>query len=164
MVLVRQNLVIRISLKILISMVDLIQASSIRIKSMADGSLDLTVRIEPKDMIAAVALFGAPGIAIVLGRLLANHEKETDDEEKEEAEKPKGGPLSKLAGQWCNDEVFWKFLRQRYGEDCTSSLMAANVLRTLCDVDSRARIDHDDNAKAEFHKIRQGFMNWRDYK
>lgn len=143
-------------------MTDLIQANSVRIKSMADGSLDLTVRIEPKDMIAAVSLFGQPGIALVLGRLLADHEKATQAKE-EVTEKPKGGPLSQLAGQWCNDETFQRFLNQRYGEKCTTKEETAQLLRHLCGVESRADLDHDPDAKAEFHKIRLAFINWSTY-
>lgn len=133
----------------------LIEATFVRVAgTMADGTLRLVIDVEPRNAQAAFALFNSPGTPMVLGRLLADHEK---------AEKPKGGPLSQLAGQWCNDETFQRFLNQRYGEKCTTKEETAQLLRHLCGVESRADLDHDPDAKAEFHKIRLAFMNWSTY-
>lgn len=137
-------------------MTDLIQASTVRIKSMADGSLDLTVRIEPKDMIAACTLFGAPGLPIVLGRLVMDHEKPTVTEEK-----PKGGPLSNEAGILCGIPKFREFLIYQFG--CCNEMtdfVTAEYVREICGVTSRAEIDSNPEAKAKFLKLRAEYMNW----
>jgi hypothetical protein len=128
---------------------------------MADGSLDLTVRIEPKDMIAACTLFGQPGLPIVLGRLVMDHEKPKADIVIPRSEdKPKGGPLAQLAGQWCHEENFREFLMAAGGSEIHSSTQAADWVRNFCGVTSRAEIDSNPDAKAKFLRLRADYMNW----
>lgn len=71
------------------------------------------------------------------------------------AERPKGGELAKLAGCLCDDPdfLFWA--------DVGNSEAAAQWIRNLCGVSSRAMLDHDLRAAAIFHQeIRKPFREW----
>jgi hypothetical protein len=79
-------------------------------------------------------------------------------------EKPKGGPLAKLAGMLCDDPEFWKFLTHQFSlEDaCESSDRAADVVRESCHIKSRAELDNDPAAEAMFHRVIRGpWLKWR---
>lgn len=65
-------------------------------------------------------------------------------------EKPKGGPLSKLAGMWCNDPEFWKWL------ECGSENGASACVRELCGIESRVELDNDPVAAEKFHSLIRG--------
>ena len=61
-----------------------------------------------------------------------------------QAEKPKGGPLAKLAGMWCNDPQFQQWL------GVTNADAAAKEIYQRCGISSRAELDHDQDAAAMF--------------
>lgn len=95
-----------------------------------------------------------------------------DDEAEELREQHKGGALSRLAGQWCHDPRFQRWLGGVFAERwnlCASehdgpSDIAAAVVRELCGVDSRATIDHDPKAKAAFDElVRRPFATFLDH-
>jgi hypothetical protein len=72
--------------------------------------------------------------------------------------KPKGGALAKLAGMWCNEPEFQAWLStilpKRYpilGPDD-----AANCLRTICEIDSRAELDSNASAADLFNVYIRG--------
>ena len=66
-----------------------------------------------------------------------------------EPEKPKGGPLAKLAGMWCDDANFidWWLDNDGIGMD---QLTPAEAIRTVCKVKSRAELDHNPEARKLF--------------
>lgn len=85
---------------------------------------------------------------------------EIGDDEQPIQQKRKGGPLSILAGKWCQDPGFWKFLGER-GWPCTTAEDAAKYIRAQCQIDSRAELDHDQDAARRFHSsIRGPFIKW----
>ena len=137
----------------------IIEGASVSVKTMADGTLRLTVDVEPVNAQAAFALFGAPGRAIALSAL-----KDGSAAVKEpEPEKPKGGEWAKMVGMWCADPDFWRFMNQRHPGDrpITNSEQAASRLRVYCGIDSRAVLDSDLEALVFFkHAIRRPFMEW----
>lgn len=79
---------------------------------------------------------------------------------------PKGGALAVLSGQWCQMGRFQDWLRERNyaswqramnnltenGDSTVPSEIAAEVVRILCGVESRAQLDHDTEAAALFHR------------
>ena len=141
-------------------MTAVIEGASVSVKTMADGTLRLTVDIEPVNAQAAFALFGAPGRAIALAAL-----KDGAAAVKElEPEKPKGGKWAKLAGMWCNDPDFWRFLSETYPDHgyIGNELHAADAVRFYSGrIASRAELDSDFLARALFNgQIRQPFMAW----
>ena len=88
-----------------------------------------------------------------------------------EPEKPKGGALAKLAGQWCGMPEFVEFIRPVYdkamggdgsgwGDVTPEHDFAGNKLKyarhcilLLCDITSRAELDHDAEAARKFHTL-----------
>lgn len=62
----------------------------------------------------------------------------------------KGGQLARLAGQLCAQRHFQQWL----GAESTEH--AAAIVRGVCQVESRAQLDHDDEARARFHKHIRG--------
>jgi hypothetical protein len=67
----------------------------------------------------------------------------------------KGGALAKLAGRWCQSPEF------REWADVADADEAAEYIRAMCGVESRAELDHNPEAAAAFHKyIRQPYADW----
>lgn len=147
----------------------IIGASSVRVATLADGSLRLTLDIEPRDAQAAFALFGAPGRAVALAALkdgsgvVAGFPVTEPDVGNPISEKPKGGEWAKMAGMWCADPDFWVFLNQTYPNDdyVENAEHAAMAVRIYCDIESRAELDHNPAALELFNvKIRRPFQKW----
>jgi hypothetical protein len=103
------------------------------------------------------------------GQLMACVLVEQGDDE-QPVQREKGGPLSQLAGRWCNDPAFQQWLASefpdRYRLLCEqwshdpelfgsykAMEVAAQVLRAACGVASRAELDHDPEAAALFHAL-----------
>lgn len=90
--------------------------------------------------------------------------------EKPKAEdKPKGGPLSELAGMWTRDPFFWRWINTEHREllsltewDFLSDEEGARqVILAVCGIQSRAEIDHNGQAKRLFEdKIRKPYANY----
>jgi hypothetical protein len=139
-----------------------IEASTVGVKTMADGTLRITLDIEPRFAKDAFGLFGAPGTPCALAAL------RTGDNSSPVAEKPKGGPLARLAGQWCNDVQFQNWIAIEYhnflgdvGPDdfATRAEFARHCILVMCVVDSRAELDHSQLARDKFERyIRQKYM------
>jgi len=89
------------------------------------------------------------------------------------AEKPKGGPLARLAGQWCQSPDFIAWLRGTTEQDEWMAArgdaesvpypeIVAELIRRRCGVTSRAELDHNDLAARKFHTLlRDPFMAWQ---
>ena len=126
---------------------------------MADGTLRLTVDIEPRHAQDAFKLFGSPGVPMALAALkVATHEPE-------KADKPKGGLLSQWAAMRCQESAFHIWLSQQYPQEWAAAWQgfrpskanaAADVVRRLCDIESRAELDSDDSARARFDQRIRG--------
>lgn len=135
-----------------------IEGASVSVKTMSDGTLRLSIDIEPRNAQAAFALFGAPGRAVALAALKDGAGAVT---EIPVSEKPKGGEWAKLAGMWCNDPDFWAWLNQTFKLYVQIPLQAATVLRSHCEIESRAELDNDPAALQRFNeRIRHPFMKW----
>lgn len=77
----------------------------------------------------------------------------------------KGGPLARLAGMWCTEPAFQRWIRQAHGEAMVREWgrpevdamapaeFARQAILMLCDVDSRAALDHDEAAEDTFHTL-----------
>lgn len=127
---------------------------------MADGTLRLEVDIEPKDARTAFMLFGAPGSPVALAALKNVPTPEPEPGETippPAADKPKGGPLSKLAGMWCDSPIFWSWAMEKFpflwsaNEGARPQDTAAAVIRLHCGIESRAELDHDKRAADQFN-------------
>jgi hypothetical protein len=81
--------------------------------------------------------------------------------DKAEQAQRKGGALARLAGQWCRDPEFRRFVAAKTGFECPSIDVAAGFVRTVCGIETRAELDHVPAAEAKFHAgIRLPYMRW----
>lgn len=117
------------------------------LRVLVDGTLSISIMIEPRHAQDAFRLFGAPGTAVALAALRPGHQ---------EPEKPKGGPISNLAGMWCESKSFQAWL----GVD-TEEEARIHVIE-VCGVESRAELDHNATAAQVFHdQIRKPYMQYQ---
>ncbi len=134
-----------------------IPASSVNLKTMADGTLRISFDIEPIHAQDAFKLFAAPGTQAAIAALKAG----TYVEQQATPEKPKGGELARLAGIWCNEPKFWRWIRIADGADVDNDMQAAAWLREVCEVESRAELDNEDRAAMRFQElIRLPYMDY----
>ena len=97
-------------------------------------------------------------MAVLVG--IADDETPVQQPHPAEEARPAGGHLAKLAALWCDKQDFWLFLRSN-GCLCATAHDAAAIVRTTCNVESRAQLDHNTAAATIFHeKIRLPFMKW----
>lgn len=97
---------------------------------------------------------------------IGDDEQPVPPQPKAEPEKPKGGPLAKLAGMWCNDAQFVEWMRRTYCGTWTKAQIehpndapddwAAYVIRELCHISSRAELDSDPEAAQRFQLAVRG--------
>jgi hypothetical protein len=129
---------------------DAIEASSVGVKTMADGTLRLTVDIEPTHAQAAFALFGKPGQPLALAALKPASSKPAA---------PKGGTLSQWVAMRCQEAPFQRWLQEtfpRQWDDAAGSTppaWAASVVRAVCSIESRAELDSNERAAHCLHTL-----------
>ena len=141
-----------------------IQASSAGVRDMADGSLRITLEFDPRHAKDAYALFGTRGTPVAVAAITQEAAQEQAQKETIEADKPKGGPLAKLAGMWCNDKDFWKWANQADGVGLivSNEKEAVEFIKYVCNIESRSILDHNTIAANIFHeKIRIPYMEWQ---
>jgi hypothetical protein len=140
-----------------------IEGASVSVKTMSDGTLRLSIDIEPRNAQAAFALFGAPGRAVALAALKDGAGAVQPRQEPPAEPSKKGGEWAKLAGMWCNDPDFWAFCNQNFTADSPMfhADHAALSLRVRCCIQSRAELDHNPEALELFQiHFRRPFMMW----
>lgn len=131
-----------------------------QLREMADGTIRVQIDIDPSCRAAFLQLFPNIDMPVALAPLVANFEQSSGvvaQDQAETSDKPKGGPLARLAGQMCQNPEFLKYLGDLTPED------AAEHIRFVCDVESRAELDHNQNAAQRFHdEIRKPFVVWKE--
>lgn len=132
-----------------------IPASSVNLKTMADGTLRISFDIEPVHAQDAFKLFAAPGTQAAIAALKVG----TYLEQPKEPEKPKGGELARLAGRWSNEPMFWRWIRTVDGSEIDNDMQAAVWVREICGVLSRAELDNQESAARRFQEnVRLPYM------
>jgi hypothetical protein len=77
-------------------------------------------------------------------------------------QRPKGGELAKLAGQWSGEDAFREWVETIQANPCHDAAGAAAFIRAVCGVESRAMLDHDAVARAKFNEhIRKPYARYR---
>ena len=136
-----------------------IPCASVSLKTMADGTLRISFDIEPCNAQDAFRLFAAPGTPAAIAALQVGYASVGDKPSPVE-EKPKGGALAKLAGMWCNDPEFhqWAMATTHNGIywPCDNPQEAKELVCELCDIESRAELDHNADAADKFHQLIRG--------
>ena len=151
-----------------------IPCASVSLKTMADGTLRISFDIEPKDAQDAFRLFAAPGTPAAIAALQVGYEAVQPAISKMETpDKPKGGALAKLAGMWCNDPEFYRFVMPVYdvfmggdGKGCgdvsiddfegSMKEYCKHVILVMCYMDSRAELDNDPEVAEKFNRLFRG--------
>lgn len=132
---------------------------------MSDGTLRIVFEFEPRHAQAAFALFGMSGSPCVIARLTPEAATAAQQAETVAAntpssaayEKPKGGDLARLAGMFCANPRFVEWAQVENGD------RAAEYIRAICRIESRAQLDHDNRAANVFHHhIRLPFLAWQE--
>jgi hypothetical protein len=100
----------------------------------------------------------------IVGQRLVGHLVELDEQElpKDLPAPGKGGPLSILAARWCQDQEFQQWLFSTFEMAATNmprEEAAADIVRSVCHVSSRAELDHNSVAAHNFDwAIRKPYM------
>lgn len=137
-----------------------IEASFVRLKSMADGSLQITAEVEPRNAVAAFMLFAAPGTPMALAAMKCAKAEPAEPEAPEApAEKPKGGKLARDVAMMCANPEFHRWAQEAFPAQWeaapgkTPTDWAASVVRAVCAIESRAELDNDEAAAKRFHSL-----------
>ena len=128
-----------------------IPASSVAVRTMADGTLRLSLDIEPRHAGAAFALFGMPGTPAALAALKVGTALPADPEP---TEQPKGGPLARWAAMRGHDPRFQEWI------EAYSPEFVEMRIKHICGIASRAQLDQPGEAQDIFNtQIRQPWAN-----
>lgn len=152
-----------------------IEASSVKVTTMADGTLRITCDIEPRHAQDAFRLFGRPGTPMALAALkptklseepgnfgesdIAGSRAYAIELMESTPDKPKGGPLSQDAARICQTPEFQEFVAERHaaiGIDVraiSAEGLAAEYVRGYCNIKSRAELDHDARGARLFARL-----------
>ena len=126
-----------------------IESSSSSARTMADGTLRLTVDIEPRHSQAAFALFGAPGTPMALAALKSAKAEPA----------PKGGQLAQWVAMRCGEAAFQRWLQDTFPQQWeaahgdTPAKWAASTVRAVLGIESRKELDRAPEAAARFHAV-----------
>jgi hypothetical protein len=137
-----------------------IEASTVRIATMADSTLRLTLDIEPRFAQSAFVLFGMAGTPVALAALqVATSEPALKPE--------KGGELAKWCAIRCQEPEFQQWLNDEFrltarlykGQFMALEEVAAEMIRSILGIESRAEIDTDPDVREAFNSlIRKRYM------
>lgn len=135
-----------------------IPASSVSLKTMADGTLRITFDVEPSQAQDAFRLFAAPGTQVAIVAL-----KDGSFLEQPEAEIPVSVPVSRAhmgdccyrTVMWCQDKTFWAFLSHAFpsADTVNNASEAGELVKFICAVDSRKELDTDSEANKAWHRL-----------
>ena len=136
-----------------------IPASSVSMKTMADGTLRITFDVEPGQAQDAFRLFAAPGTQVAIAALKDGSFLEqpvvaipiTEPKPREQL-----GDACYRTVMWCQEPSFWAFLNHRYAEiGCivTNAKEAGDVVKHVVGVTSRKDLDTDNEANKAWHRL-----------
>lgn len=121
----------------------------------------VVIEIPLEQATAFVAAFGTPdpanGVPLAIARINNILGVKTD---KPEPEKKRGGKLAQRAGILCNEGGFIKFLGEKHFAGISDPADAADMVRGLCGVNSRADLDHNDEAALIFRDLEANYNAW----
>lgn len=143
-----------------------IEASTVKCATLVDGTLRMTLDIEPQHALAAFQLFGAPGRAVALAALkdaraaieenrptypeprTVRIARQISEQQREAAQANWHalGTLCKTAVMWCNTPEFQEWLGVDNAQD------AGERVKTICQINSRKELDTSCAAAANFRQ------------
>ena len=144
----------------------LIPASSVSLKTMADGTLRISFDVEPRNAQDCFQLFASPGTQAVIAALKDGSFLEQPVEPVAEP-KPREqlGDACYRTVLWCTQPSFWYFLNYEFSltsdEKITKPIEAAKFIRDYCNVESRKELDTNPEANKTWHReIRQPYADY----
>ena len=138
-----------------------IEGATVNLRTMADGTLRITIDVEPGSAQAAFALFGAPGTPVALAALKVGHAMASD--ERVAAAEPKGGPLAQWLAQRCNEGAFreWAMRSLKLPESFYTNAEISNVVCQHIGVNRKREIDGDQYAPTRLKTlVMQPYGDW----
>ena len=118
-------------------------------RTLAGGdTIRVTVDVDQQflaDFLTHIAPHQGEGVAIALLNGAVGVEPKAD--------KPKGGELSKWCAMRCQEPEFWAFVAEVTGLTVMGDADCANVIRNWCEVESRAELDTNPQARLVFHSV-----------
>lgn len=141
------------------------------LRTMVDGTLAITVHIEPRNRKAALELLSDPGTPVAVAAL-------TVEAEEVEPQAEKVGPLALWAIQRCREAEFQEWIRPVYdramggrgtgygdlSDDDIKRMgmngFARHAVLVLLDIQSRREIDTPANAALFHERIRKPYAAW----
>lgn len=137
----------------------IIEAVSRTVKTMADGTLRLTVDISPIHAQDAFSMFGKPDAPVVLARLTRQAAQASAQAETISKDRVTG--LALLAVEWCKDPEFLEWMKSETSYIAESESDARLAILDICDIQSRRELETDRRAIAVFNQeIRGPYMKW----
>ena len=157
-----------------------ILATSGAIRTLVDGTLRISFDVEPKDAADAFAMFGKPGSPAALARI--TNEAAVEHDRKAQAQAPaeplerKPMALSSKVALTCQSTSFQAFLIaerrpdwseansllcHRDGEAPPNLLIAAEVVRLICRVNSRSEIITGTAAARLWADLEADYHHWQ---
>ena len=136
----------------------LIPASSVSLKTMADGTLRISFDVEPGQAQDAFKLFAAPGTQVAIAALKDGTFLEQPVQPVAEP-KPREqlGDACYRTVLWCADPRFWNFLNNtpfssnvRF-DFVNSAIKAGQAVKAICNVESRKELDIILEANKKWH-------------
>lgn len=126
--------------------------------TLADGTVRVKLDFEPQDAALAFALMGMPGSPVAVARLATENTGTTYT--RKPANQSQGKPLAQLAGMWCASMEFHDWLAEerapiwhrvnQLNQGWSDDELAAECVRMICGVKSRADLDGNPDAAQKF--------------
>lgn len=136
-----------------------IPATSGTYRSRVDGTIVLSIEIEPSNRQAALALFGSPGTPVAIAALKTGYAAVAEPDPPKEPV----GPLCKWLVMRCAEPEFWRFLESEVtdGYPVKDEKYAGQVVKDFLGIESRKEVDTDEAAEKQFHDfVRVPFQRW----
>ena len=139
-----------------------VPASTVSLKTMADGTLRISFDVEPSQAQAAFKLFAAPGTQVAIaalkdGSFLAQPAPNPEAYPDLPQPRVQLGDACYRTVLWCNEPSFWKFLSSEYvglsKTDVSNASEASYLVKVICAVTSRKDLDTNDSANKSWHRL-----------
>ena len=125
-----------------------ISASSVSMKTMADGTLRISFDIEPINAQDAFKLFATPGTQVAIAALVdGSYLAQIPSNSTELKQQERMGDACYWTVVRCQEPLFWEFLESECpGQSIKNKFDAAELVKTVCGVDTRKELDTNPEA------------------
>lgn len=150
-------------------MPDVLKATYADLKTVKTrGVCQIVLEMPIEGMADAFGLLGAPipgnEVWVAVARLRPEAVKQIvqGTQEPLEADPPRQPrPLSQLAAMTCNEGRFWRFLAEKGDYQVKNADDAAQYVRLICGVKSRAEFDTNVHAAGKWRDLRAEYEAWK---